>query len=191
MQIQPKETKLWKGHYQGLDFEIWNWSLEGFSDSCWNYYIFIHLGRIPDKAQAYSLWIPGKKDKHFGRIIYDYMVNELLDRVYFHGGITFYKKESGFDRVGKVIKIGCDYGHAFDAGYNYILGEIKADVQKTIESFRRVIPGYKYWCHGNGKLYDLAEGKIMNGHFISDVWASEKIKEAAKQIVELPKDKGV
>ncbi|MDA3779876.1 MAG: hypothetical protein PF487_06610 [Bacteroidales bacterium] len=52
-----------------------------------------------------------------------------------HGGLTWYSKEHGFDGSGKVIKIGCDYSHLWDEGQYYDLDQVKFDCKRTIERF--------------------------------------------------------
>jgi len=83
------------------------------------------------------------------------------------GGCTWYSKERGFDGEERVIKIGCDYAHAWDKDKEYTLDIVLDDVVSSIESFLSFVPDYKYKCCGNGKLYDLKDGVLIDEIFYS------------------------
>jgi hypothetical protein len=175
MKIEKSEKQVWAGSYRGIDFEINNFKRD---NNCWTHYIFLHLDRIPEKYDPGSFWLKGAKKRSM--IMYDYYDHPIIGKIKFHGGITWYSKENGFDNSPKVIKVGCDYQHAWDEGKLYGLEYVKNEVIETIDSFLEFIPDYKYWCCGNGKLYDLKDGVIIDGRFHSfeyyckEEWFKEK-----------------
>lgn len=171
MNIKKQETEIWKGSHTGIDFEINHYIMEGLdtSQDCWTYYLIIRLDRIPDKIKSASLWIDGEPDEK-GRVYYKYYDNEIICNIDFHSGCTWYSKEYGFDGANKIIKIGCDYQHYWDEGKIYNIDYIQMDVEEAIDSFREIIPDYKYWCRGNGGLFDLNEGVLKDGNFTSNEW---------------------
>lgn len=159
--------KVWRGKYDGVDFEINNFKLGDIDQ--WTFYLFIFLDRIPDKKLSKSFWLK-PKNAHLGinMTYYDYYSHPIISEIDFHGGCTWYSKESGFDGEEKIIKVGCDYGHSCDEGNIYDLDDILSDVKKAINSFRKLVPNYKYWCCGNGKLYNKSEGVIKEDNFYSE-----------------------
>lgn len=169
MIIKERKTKVWTGTHKGVAFEINNFKIDEtkYSDEkdCWTHYIIIYLNRIPEKYKPNSFWLRGKRNR--GYIFYDYHKHSIIGRIEFHGGCTWYSKERGFDGTEKVIKIGCDYQHLWDEGKQYDLEYVKKEVKETIDSFLNYIPDYKYWCCGNGNLYDLKEGILINEKFHS------------------------
>lgn len=155
MEITKSETEIWKGTYRGVDFEINHFrvipnSIEPTNKNCWTHYIYLHLYRIPERYNPASFWLKGKK--HGRHIIYEYNKHPIISRLEWHGGCTWYSKESGFDGAQKVIKIGCDYQHLWDKNQYYDLEYVKSEVEKTINSFLNYIPDYIYWSCYNGKI---------------------------------------
>ena len=175
--MKLKKKEVWTGIHKGVSFEINNWKVEPNTidlngRDCWTYYIFIHLDRIPVNNNPESFWLEGKKQRNY--IYYGYYNHEILPNIDWHGGITWYSKESGFDGANRVIKVGCDYSHSWDEGQHYDLDIVVNDVRNTIESFKNLVPNYKYWCCGNGKLYDLREGIVKNEQFYSREYWGDK-----------------
>ena len=186
MKIKKNEKEVWTGTYKGVAFEIDKWKtkpndfdLEG--RDCWTYYLFLHLNKIPKENNPKGYWLEGIKDKK--RVYYKYNKHNVMNELDWHGGLTWYSKEHGFDKSGKIIKIGCDYSHYYDEGYCYNLETVKNDVKNTIERFLYFVPDYKYWCCGNGNLYSLNEGVVKGGRFYSKEYFGEKewFKELKKQ----------
>lgn len=177
MKIKKSENEIYKGKHKGVDFEIVKFpntftSKRNFN---WCHYIFINLSKIPQENKPEMLWLKGYKDNIGGkRIYYEYYDNEILSRIEFHGGITFYEKISGFDGGDKIIKVGCDYQHSWDENKEYDLEYIKEMVEETIESFLNIIPNYKYWCCGNGKYYFVSEGILKGEEFYSKEYFGDK-----------------
>jgi len=165
MKITESELKKWSGIYRGVDFEIKNWPNKFDNKENWAYYLILFLNRIPEENNPKSYWLRGKK--WHNHIMYDYNKHSVIDNIDFHRGCTWYSKESGFDGDEKRIKIGCDYSHCWDEGKYYDLEIVKGDVKNTIDKFLELVPGYKYWCCGNGKLYDIKDGIVKDGRFFS------------------------
>lgn len=178
MKYQESKRQKWVGKDLGIGFEINKWRTEknSFEDEKdnWVYYIFLHISRIPEAYNPESFWLKGKKTSIGNHISYDYYSHPILSNIHFHGGITWYSKEHGFDGAEKIIKVGCDYQHYWDEGQVYELRHVLADVARTIEEFRAAVPDYKYWCGGNGKLYNLSEGVLKNEEFYSNEYYQSK-----------------
>jgi len=182
LNLKENKTKKWTGTYRGVTFEINNWDYEYNGDikENWTYYLILYLDRIPEENKPNSYWLKSKK--YNGRVIYDYYKHPIINDIDFHCGCTWYSKERGFDGEGKVIKIGCDYAHYWDVGQYYNLNYVTTDVQHTIDKFLEHVPGYKYWCCGNGKLYDLSEGIVKNDRFYSKEYFGDKLDEFKTEI---------
>lgn len=177
MKLKKKETDIWTGTYKGVGFEINNWktppnSIEPNEKDCWTYYIYLHLDRIPEENKPNSYWLKGRKDRK--RVYYDYYKHDVINELDWHGGLTWYSKEHGFDGSGKVIKIGCDYSHSWDEGQYFDLGIVKSELKNTIERFLNYVPDYKHWCCGNGNLYKINEGVMRGEQFYSKEYWGDK-----------------
>jgi hypothetical protein len=175
MKIKESALKKWTGSYRGVSFEINNWQNEYDGRENWTYYLILWIDKIPEENKPKSFWLRGKKWRD--HVIYDYCKHPIISGIDFHCGCTFYDKISGFDGERKLIKIGCDYSHYWDEGQYYNLDIIKNDVRHTIDRFLEHIPGYKYNCRGNGKLYDLKDGRVNeHGNFYSNEYKLTKTK---------------
>lgn len=177
--IEPikSNTTVWTGIYKGVNFEINNFQTDYVPEhqDRWTYYLFLHLDRIPKEHNPESYWLEPKDNSLLpNRVYYDYYNHSIIGSIEFHGGITWYSKETGFDNTPKIIKIGCDYSHIWDEGVMYSLEGVLIDVKNSIDSFLSFVPNYKYRCCGNGKLYDLSEGVIKNNSFYSKEYWGEK-----------------
>ncbi len=164
MKITKRETEIWTGSHKGVTFEINKFKSYTGGDN-WTHYIFIRLERIPDTVMAERFWLSGEVDSK-GRVNYKTW-ESIINHLEFHGGCTWYSKEQGFDGGNKAVKIGCDYQHYWDEGREYDLQDIMFEVEKTIDSFLDIVPDYKYWCCGNGNLYSLSEGTLVDETFKS------------------------
>ena len=165
MKIEKSKVNIWQGIYKGINFEINNWQNKWDGKEDWTYYLILFLDRIPKENNPKSYWLKGRKSGRF--IFYREYDHSVIRNIDFHDGCTWYSKERGFDGDEKVIKIGCDYSHYWDEGRYYDLEIVKDDVKHTINKFREFVPKYKYWCCGNGKLYDLEDGVEIEGRFQS------------------------
>lgn len=172
-----QHTDVWRGTHKGVAFEVNNWKTDHTPEhpDRWTYYLIIHLNRIPEENNPQSFWLKPKDNSILPKhIYYDYYSHPVIGSIEFHGGITWYSKEAGFDEAPKIIKIGCDYSHIWDEGVPYRLDNILADVENSIESFLSFVPNYKYWCCGNGKLYDIKDGLIKGDSFYSKEYWGDK-----------------
>jgi len=154
---QPK--KLWKGKYKDISYEIDNWSkgykgdnlnCNGLMNNMWTYYITINLERIKDKDKQSKLWLDlidssMSDDRQF-------YSTRKIDMIWFHGGCTYYNKESGLERDRRIIKIGCDYGHHKDTPPG--LDRTLRDIKHTIQSFYDWVGTYLRRCMGCGKYFE-------------------------------------
>lgn len=151
-----REKTEWTGEHLGIHFEINRFPGFKFASLqqnkwAWTFYLFLWIDRIPENAESY--WLEGKKV--YNRISYDYYGHGVLSSIEWHGGITWYSKESGFDGEKRVIKVGCDFQHLYDHEHgDYELGTVVREAKEAIESFRAMVPGYRYWCRYDGKLHD-------------------------------------
>jgi hypothetical protein len=131
----------YSGRYKSVGFEIKFFedsdrvSLIPFSHGHWVYYIFIYLENLPNRVNPETFWSPSN--------YYCYYKHEILNEIYFYGGITYYHKTWGFDDgQEKIIKVGCDFNHSWDQSEYYTLENIQVHVKKTIDSLYKVIPEY-------------------------------------------------
>lgn len=146
MELKENKIKKWTGTYKGVDFEINNWQIPPNiiipnGKDCWTYYLYLYIDRIPEENNPNSYWLKGRKDGN--RVYYDYYKHDVMTDLDWHGGITWYSKEHGFDGSEKIIKIGCDYSHSWDEGQYYNLNIVKFDCKRTIERFLEKVPNYK------------------------------------------------
>jgi len=154
--METKEKKTYSGEYKNITFSIDRF--EPFictgNDYSWTHYIYINLdNQIKDKKIADKLWLNPKYDDK-NRVSYNYYYDSIINNIVFHGGCTWYSKESSVDDKYRVIKIGCDYQHSWDDNKNYCLEYIKEQVMETIDSFiENVSPVLKH-CSGCGVYYE-------------------------------------
>ena len=150
-----KISTLYRGEHKGVRFEIVRFDSYSFDynrEYNWCYYIYINLDKqIEDKKIADSLWLKPKviKDKH---ISYDYY-DSIVGKIYFHGGCTFYSKESSVDNIDRLIKIGCDFQHYADDGQEYYIQYVLNEAKFTIDSFIENISPIKKHCSGCGVYF--------------------------------------
>ena len=163
LKIEENKTKRWFGEYKGIGFEINNFTINGSSilntkdKDSWTYYLIINLNRV-DRQTAENLWLDSENR---------YYYSDQIMSIDLHGGCTYYSKIAGFDKDDKVVKIGCDYQHIWDEGHKYDIDYVLGDVKNSVNSFLNTCK-IKHWCNGNGKLYDLSEGKLIKGMFYSE-----------------------
>ena len=151
----PNLKRAWRGEHDGVQFEVQNFTPYPGRDA-WTFYLFICLDRIPEKSQPETYWLPPQKDEK-GRIHYDYYAHSILNSIEWHRGITWYSKKHGFDGEKRVVKVGCDFRHYWDEGQSFCIETVLYEAIEAVKSFRRLVPGYKYWCHWNGSLHSPSE----------------------------------
>ena len=160
-----REKTVWNGTYLGIDWEIQRFPSfdKNRREHDWTMYLFLVLNRIPKENNPDSFWLePIKDDK--GRAHYNYMGHPVLAEIKWNHGITWYSKECGFDSTLQMIRVGCDYQHFwnFENCCEYDIRWVLDDMTEAVESFRKIVPGYKYWCFWTGKLHNQTEIQIQN-----------------------------
>lgn len=181
--MEKREKSIWCGEYRGVAWEIQRWpgfKCESMRLNKWNWtmYLYLHLDRIPENSDSY--WLLPRKD--YGRVNYDYYAHGILSSIAWNGGITWYSKESGLDGSPRVIKVGCDFQHSWDHEHgDYDIENILHAVIEAVDSFRVMVPDYRYWCRQDGKLHDPKEVEILpDGGYRCQ--CALKLSEAKKEI---------
>jgi hypothetical protein len=125
--------KYYREEYRGIKYEIKY--IQRKVDSWWTYYIIINLDKFKDNKKVQSLWLPrGNRER-----LYNYSHCELILKMEFHYGCTFYEKVSGLDGTPRIVKIGCDYNHYWDENVNYSVEDVEEDAKNSIDCFLREI----------------------------------------------------
>lgn len=133
------EGQYWHGTYKGVGFKVQSWHRKGSTNQTWNYYLYISLDKLkPDNAK--SLWLRGRVHKHsYGKKYYQEYKNEILQKLDFHGGMTWYGKSySVHDK--KIVEVGCDYNHLMDEGREYDLRDIEYDLKHSVDTLLKALP---------------------------------------------------
>jgi len=152
--METKEVIIHSGQYRNVNFSIKQFEPLGSpgNEYSWAHYIHLNLDKqIRDKSIADSFWLKAKYDEE-KRVSHNYHVSPISD-IEFHGGCTYYSKESSTDDLDRVIKIGCDYQHSWDDHRDYSINYIKNQVRETIDSLLLITPVMK-WCNGCGVFYE-------------------------------------
>lgn len=146
-----REIKVWRGKYREINYEINNFKLS--ENDSWTFYLYIPLNILP-KEKRELFWLKPQRYKLSTSywIGYDYMQSNIINRIDWHCGCTFYEKHGGFDGHKKAVKIGCDYQHYWDEGCFYDLDIVLQDTKNAIDSLWRIIPDIKLRCGYCGKL---------------------------------------
>ncbi len=152
-----EEKMEWSGKYRNIYFKICNFDYGDGKKDKWTFYVYINLNQMPRRI-AEKLWLKPKRTKFPSgyRTHYDYYVWPFKD-MEFHGGITWYSKQTGFDKNPRIIQVGCDYMHLWDAEQLYNQNYIESDVKQCIDSLYRLIPNIKQPCRYCGKFMAVKE----------------------------------
>ena len=171
----------YRDEYRGVSFELVRWGSvpdigmpyeDGQFNPIWNIYLSIDTNRIPENRKPKSFLLRPKREEGRSTVFYDYYKHPVLNSIEFHGGITFYERTAqGW------IKIGCDYNHYQDHHSMYSFHHLLSDAHRAIDSFLNMVPGYKRWCCGNGKLYDESDGVVRDNSFCSREYWGDKHPE--------------
>lgn len=144
------------GTYQGIRFEISK--RPGFGSAFdnefnWCHYIYLHIDeQIPEKFRK-NFWLKPRRYRlsPTSREMTSYDYNKgLIGNITFHGGCTWYSKETCIDNRSRVVKIGCDYQHYWDEGQRYTLESVYSEVKETIDSLIKLIGPVKIRSGGDG-----------------------------------------
>ena len=162
MNIKLSEKLEYVGEYRDIRFSIIKFPnpikdsdiFDSVNESkfSWCHYIYLNLDeQIESEEIRERLWLEPYYSER-GRCHYSYY-DSIINDIDFHGGCTFYSKETSEDEKFRCVKIGCDYQHLFDSGRNYSLDYVKDEVKQTIDSFlKNVSPVLKH-CSGCGVYY--------------------------------------
>ena len=135
--MKLRVKSVWSGTYHGVAFEIVNWKFDSemhdFPSGNWNIYLYLLESKCVDFTK---LWLEPKYFRFTPtspeRLSYDYCASPLGE-VNFHGGITFYSKET-VDERDRVIKIGCDFMHYGDESRHWSQDELADHAELAIVS---------------------------------------------------------
>lgn len=151
----------WYGVYRGVNFEIKNFSFGPIDPKIrWTHYLNIPIDDQFEKEWADKFWLKpryykmGSEREH---LAYDYE-DSPVGQLTWHGGCTWYSKESSEDDKVRRIKIGCDYQHYWDEGKTYSLDSVYQEVKETIDSLWTLLDGkIKVRSRGDGKFRYIEE----------------------------------
>lgn len=176
-----KYKEAYSDEYKGVAFRLVRWGdVGGIGEPytarefnpIWNIYLIIDTKRIPAQYKPKSFLLRAKTYEGSSRKIREYWNHPVLSSIDFHGGITYYEPmNDGW------IEVGCDYNHLHDHHSMYSFNYLFRDAEKAIDSFLSMVPGYKMWCCGNGKLYDKSEGVMRDNRFFSKEYFGDKHPE--------------
>ena len=124
---QLRHKNVWHGEYKGFMFEIVNWSFGTYGDKQdkWNHYVLIQEWKQKELFEQLNKFVQDGGE-------FDYYAAPCADWEW-HYGITYGEKTSP-----RVIKVGCDYQHAWDEGRQYDLDFVYSEALKTIDSIAGV-----------------------------------------------------
>jgi len=109
------------------------------------------------------MW-PADKVYDWG-VVTDYYSLPVIHEIQMHGGVTFCEKKD-HPKMGRSIRVGCDYSHLGDEGMRYSLQDILWDVKRSIDLFHAECL-YKVLCNLFGKFYFENEGEYFGEDFRS------------------------
>ena len=129
----------WHDSYKGFSIEIRNYKLG--SEDAWAYYIILAVEQFPEKDKERLL--PELYYTEYGTPIEMDPKDSLLSDVFFHYGITYYRKEHSEGFPFTFLKVGCDFQHYGEEGtikdVHYVSSEAKLTVDDIIEKFPNII----------------------------------------------------
>lgn len=152
-------AKKWFGIYRGIRFEINHFEIKGLAKPSWTHYILVSLDEQLSKENSDKLWLePNYKgfmrESKIARYSY---YDTAVGNIEFHGGCTYYQKESTVDDKDRRVKIGCDYQHLWDEDMVYDLGYVYGEVKKSIDSFIELFGPVKVRSWGDGQYRFIEE----------------------------------
>lgn len=162
-----KTKRIWFGVYRGVRYEI-NWFKFSPTDheDRWTHYIWLPIDQQLEPEMAEKFWLtPVERKMSSGKSYtsYDYY-DSIVGNLEFHGGCTWYSKESGPDDPHRMVKIGCDYQHLWDMDQKYDVAYVQSEAQKTIDSLYEV-------CGGKIKIRSWGDGVYRYEHEFEDAKA--------------------
>lgn len=137
-----KHREIWRGEYRGIQFEINRFDsfCKDMFENGWTYYLYINLFMFPEeRRQSMRTRVYYTA---FGTIM-ETPVDNPLNKLDWHGGLTWISEETTKGSPFIVIKAGCDYQHLWDEGNCYTKETVLQDVKRCIDSLHRYIPPIK------------------------------------------------
>jgi len=135
-----KEITLWNDLYRDIGFEIKRFpaseELDPNKKWGWCYYIYIWASQFGEQR---DIVIPRHYYTAFGSRIEVEPKDSFARKIEFHGGCTYYRVEHQ-NEWDTLIKIGCDYQHLWDEGWEYGLQHALSEVHETIDSLHNYFP---------------------------------------------------
>lgn len=116
----------------------------------------------------------------FPHMSYPYEEQRWAQDGNWHGGVTWYSKEAGFDGEARCVKIGCDFGHYWDEQMYYTSERVEFEAKNTIDKLMEMYP-FRVRDPHNGnwaRVEDMTEyeGKYYTPEGLAGVkkWAAER-----------------
>ena len=127
------KREIWLSTYKQVNFEICKTYLETDEDfpHQWTSYLYIALESF-GRQDIRQMLLPITYFTGYGTPVSHSSIDNPLHKLPFHGGITFYRKES--DELFYIIKVGCDYRHLWDVGKMYCEKTIERDIKECIDA---------------------------------------------------------
>lgn len=160
MTTDLNEKQVWTGESpEGFAYEIAFWGKGTMCDGAgmWNYYVTIREAQLTPENWA-KVWLPvqdsyTRSDGYADPSYREY--DSILEVGNFHGGITFYEKKAQVDGTRRQVKVGCDYGHLWDAeaGYPYSLTSVQRDALDTCSRLAKALNPLAR-CPYSGRYFD-------------------------------------
>lgn len=146
----------WKREHKGVGYSLSHHGVSDYSpQGTWCFYIHLLEPQF-QSAEDFAKFNREPEVKEFaGSYRESYPYDDVPDYG-FHGGITWYSRETYIDRDGlsrKALKIGCDYAHLWDreGGYWQGMDAVDADAKRLIDALVAEVP-LKVRCAYSGKL---------------------------------------
>ena len=139
-------STVWRGRHKGVYYELAHHGVSEYQkEGIWCAYIFLFENECPDFDKFFRedevTQITENSPYHITNNYWG------IPDMGFKGGITYYENKQGWNyKEGKhtrVIKIGCDYNHSWDAdaGYPDTLESVREDTVTLIDNYMNA--GYK------------------------------------------------
>lgn len=131
----------WVRKHRGISYTLSHHGISEYSpEGTWCYYLHLpeNMFQNPDHFALFNKEREIKDGFGEGQKWESYNYYDIPD-LSFHGGVTWYSKDTFFDRNAQrdflVLKIGCDYGHAFDrdGGYWEGIDDVDRDARRSID----------------------------------------------------------
>lgn len=150
----------WKRERHGVGYTLSHHGVSSYSpEGTWCFYIHL-LEEQFVSADQFAMFDREPEVREWAGSHREHYPYDDVPDFGFHGGITWYSRETYVARDGrrmKALKIGCDYAHAWDrdGGYWQGLDDVEADAKALIDRLVREVR-IKERCSYSGQ-YDVPE----------------------------------